>query len=161
MKSILIKLSILVLTVSMATLTGCSTNTQKQNTALGAVSGGVIGGLAGSAIGAGTGQVVAIGLGAVAGALIGGAVGHNMESSDATNMNQAMDNNPPHKRTHWKNKHTQTSYMVVPTSKMMSVNGNPNCREYRTITTTDDGKKQETNGVACRQTNGNWTKVKA
>jgi len=157
MKNGLIKLGLLFLTVC---LVGCSTNTQKENTATGAVGGGVLGGLAGSLIGAGTGQAVAIGAGIIAGALIGGYIGHEADSSDTAKANAAMNDNPPNKCTTWKNKKTHKQYSVKPTSNNMTMNGNPNCRTYTTVIQLD-GKTEKTKGTACRQENGNWNIIKA
>lgn len=160
MKNLLIKLMFLMMSVSL--ITSCSSsNTQSQNTTAGAATGAVIGGLAGSLVGAGAGKVVAIAAGAVAGGLVGGYIGHSMDSSDQSKMNQAMTKNPPHKSSHWKNKKTQTSYNVIPTSKMMTYNGNPNCRSYTATTINPNGKKYMTKGIACQQTDGTWQTIKA
>ncbi len=161
MKKTLTQFSILVASICVASvsLVGCSTNTQKQNTAVGAVSGAVVGGLAGSAIGSGAGTVVAVGTGAIVGALIGGAIGHSMDSTDNTKTYQAM-NNPSNKPMRWKNKKTGYVYTVVPTSKMMTVNGNPNCRAYRTKAIIH-GTIKRVHGIACMQADGTWHAVSA
>ncbi|OGT35220.1 MAG: hypothetical protein A3F11_02120 [Gammaproteobacteria bacterium RIFCSPHIGHO2_12_FULL_37_14] len=138
--------------------TSCSTNTQKENTAIGAVSGGVIGGLAGSLVGGGAGRVVAIGAGVVAGALLGGYIGHSMDSSDNTKMNHALNSNATNQTSSWKNKKTGAKYTMTPTSKMMTVNGNPNCRKFRSNAIID-GKKQQVHGIACRQADGSWQAI--
>ncbi len=138
-------------------IASCSTNTQKENTGVGAVTGAVIGGLAGSAIGQGTGQVVAIGVGAVAGALLGGYIGKSMDSSDKANSYQAM-NNPTNHPGYWKNTKTGAVYKVTPISGMMTINGNPNCRKY-IAKSTMHGKKQTTRNIACRQADGTWQTI--
>lgn len=155
MKAILAKGIILLASVFSVGLVGCSSNTQSENTGIGAVTGAVAGGLAGSLIGGGAGKVVAVGVGAVAGALLGGYIGHNMDSSDHGRMNNAMNNNPTNKSTTWTNSQTGTRYTVAPTSSMMTVNGNPNCRRYYT-TAIIGGKKQKISGIACRQSDGSW-----
>lgn len=152
MKNGLMKLAILLLSVCLA---ACSTNTQEQNTGIGAVTGAVVGGLAGSAIGAGTGQVVAIGAGAVIGALVGGGIGHSMDSSDTTKTYVVLDKNPTNKVTRWKNTSTGQTYMVVPVSDRMTMKGNPNCRKFRAVAIIN-GKKQHVYGIACRQMDGTW-----
>jgi surface antigen len=153
MKKVLINLAIATTTVSLA-LTGCSKNTQNENTATGAVTGGVLGGLAGSLVGGGTGRAVAIGVGIVGGALIGGYIGHNMDSTDHANMNKSMDNRT-NEATTWKNEKTGATYTVIPTSKYMTVNGNPNCRKFVTIANIN-GKDKKVHGIACRQSDGSW-----
>lgn len=156
MKHTLVYIAIATIGVS---LVACSSNTTRENTAVGAVTGGVLGGLAGSAIGAGTGQAVAIGAGIVAGALIGGYVGSQMDSSDKAHVYEVLDHNPPHKYTRWKNSRTGAVYSVGPTSRMVTVNGNPNCRMF-TTTVLMNGKKQTVDSVACRQSDGTWAAVR-
>jgi surface antigen len=135
-------------------IVGCSSNTQSQNTGIGAVTGAVAGGLLGSAIGGGAGKAVAVGVGAVAGALLGGYIGHNMDHSDQMQMNSAMDN-PTHKTTYWKNTRTGTTYKVTPVSAPKAMNGYNNCRKYRT-TAIMNGKTQNVYGVACKMSDGTW-----
>lgn len=139
-------------------LVGCSTNTQSENTGIGAVSGAVLGGLAGSLIGGGTGKVLAVGVGAIAGGVLGGYIGHSMESSDTQRVNDAMENNPTNQATTWTNQKTGTRYTVAPTSNKMTINGNPNCRRYYT-TAVIDGRKQKVSGIACQQDDGSWKAV--
>ena len=150
--------SLILLVLLSFSLVGCSTNTQKENTATGVVSGAVIGGLAGSLIGAGTGQAVAIGVGIVGGALLGGYIGHNMDSSDNANMNAAMDK-PTNHSTSWKNDKTKSSYTVTPTSDKMTMN-NSMCRHF-TTTAVINGKAEKVHGVACQQSDGTWKAVKS
>lgn len=156
MKTSLIGIALLI-TVSVLAITGCSTNTQQQNTGIGAVTGAVVGGLAGSAIGGGTGQVVAIAAGAIAGAFIGGYIGHNMDHSDHAAMSQAMDK-PTNKTTTWKNPNTGARYSITPTSKTMASHGYATCRQYRSSVVIDN-KKQTVVGTACQQQDGTWKTV--
>ncbi len=157
MKQIVTNAAILV-SASMLALAGCSTNTQNQNTGIGAVSGAVVGGLAGSAFGAGTGKAVAVGVGAVAGALLGGWIGHSMDHSDNSSMNNALDNNATGQSSSWKNRSTGARYTMKPTSNVMTYNGNNTCRKFQ-ITGYKDGKKDTSTGVACKNSNGTWTTV--
>lgn len=157
MKSGFIKLMLLLVTFGL--VTACSSsNTQQQNTGVGAVSGAVVGGLAGSLVGGGAGRVAAIGAGAIIGALIGGSIGKSMDSSDTVRTYHAMSYNHPHKATHWRNIKTGARYTVIPTSGMLTINGNPNCRDYKTIANMN-GKRQEVYGTACRQADGTWQTV--
>lgn len=153
MRELLVKSALVLACVS---LVACSTNTRGTNTAIGAVSGGAIGGLAGSAIGGGA----AIGVGIVAGAIVGGLIGNSMDSSDHTQMTYAMNNNPTNKGTTWRNAKTGATYKIVPTSRMMTIDGHPNCRHFYT-TAIINGKKQKVYGVACRQTNGTWKAIRS
>jgi len=157
MKQILIKSVFLV--ASACLVVSCSSsNTQGENTTIGAVSGAVIGGIAGSAIGGGVGKAVAVGVGIVGGALVGGAVGHSMDHSDNTHANYALTHTPKHKSHHWKSKNG-TVYTVVPTSKAMKMYGHSHCRKY-TMTATMNGKHEKVHGVACRKANGTWENIK-
>ena len=152
MNKALMKIAIVVTTVS---LVSCSTNTQNQNTAVGAVTGGVIGGLAGSAIGGGVGKAVAIGAGIVVGALIGGYVGSSMDSSDKSHMYTSVSTGHP---ANWVNSNTHTVYSVNPSSQYITVNGNPYCRKYTTVATIHH-KSHKVHGIACRQADGTWKAV--
>lgn len=133
------------------TLPGCA-EMSKQD--VGTVSGAAIGGLVGSRFGGGSGQVLATGAGVLAGALIGGAIGKNMDDTDRSKMNSALENNSVGQPAYWQNQKTGNSYTVVPV-KNVSVAGNPYCREYRT-TANVAGKKQQIYGTACRQPDGSW-----
>lgn len=157
MKTSLFNLTILAIT-SMFVIAACTTNTQKENTAIGAVAGAVLGGAAGSAIGSGTGQLIAMGVGAVAGGLLGGAIGNNMESSDSRKMNNTLDHNDTRKTSKWTNKNSHIQYSMTPMSAHMAYKGYENCRKfYGTITA--DGKMQTVNGMACKQDDGTWKAV--
>jgi surface antigen len=157
MKNVLVNIAVLI-SVSMLALVGCSSNTQSENTGVGAVAGAVIGGVAGSAFGAGTGQAVAVGIGAVAGALLGGYIGHSMDHSDNQTMCHTLDRNKTNHPSNWHNKKTGATYSMKPTSNVMSYNGNSYCRQYET-TATISGKTQTVTGTACRQSNGSWRTV--
>lgn len=152
MKTRIIQLVTILLTICIA---GCSTNTQRQNEGVGAVTGAVIGGAAGSLIGGGTGRVVAIGAGAIIGALVGAEVGKNMDSVDTNKTYKALNNNHTNKTTYWKNKKTGARYSVTPTSNPMTIGNNNDCRTFRT-TSIINGNKQTTNGTACRMADGTW-----
>lgn len=152
MKSGIIKSLIIMVSIALAGITGCSTNTTRENTGVGVGVGAVAGGLLGSTIGGGA----AIAGGAIVGGLIGGVIGNSMDSSDKTAMNNAM-NSPSGQPTHWVNKKTGMSYTVVPTSRV-TVNGNPNCRKFYT-TAVVKGKRQRVYGVACPTANGTWQAV--
>jgi surface antigen len=141
-------------------LVGCSTNTQNENTGIGAVTGGAIGGLAGSAIGGGTGKAVAVGAGIVLGALVGGTIGHSMDSGDKTQTNTVIKNNPTNHATRWTNPNTGMTYTMTPTSDMFAMNGNSNCRKYHFTATKPNGKMHSFNGTACLMNDGYWHTVR-
>lgn len=144
-------------TASAGLVTSCSTNTQAQNTGVGAVSGAVVGGVASGVLG---GNPVAIGVSAIAGALIGGYIGHSMDHSDTTAMNNTMTNNATNMPSTWTNPKTGTVYRITPTSDLMTYNGNSACRKYVASGTTSKGKKHTTHGIACRQADGSWIMMK-
>lgn len=147
----------LALALTCVGIAGCSTNTQGQNTGLGAVTGGVVGGVAGAALGGGA---VGVAAGAIAGAVIGGFIGHNMDYTDQSRMNSALNDNRRDQATTWTNSKTGTTYRFVPTSRYMMVNGNPNCRKYYAVAKMSNGHKHKVYGVACRQADGTWQSVK-
>jgi surface antigen len=157
MKMSLVNTAILV-SLSMLALVACSTNTQRENTTVGAATGAILGGIAGSTIGAGTGQLLAIGVGAVAGGLLGGAIGGNMESTDTQKINNTLDHNQVRKTSKWTNNKTGTKYTMTPMSQTMSYHGEQHCRKYHG--TINDGSKQEVlKGVACKQSDGSWKTI--
>lgn len=146
------------LAACLTSLVACSTNTQTQNTAIGAGTGAVAGGLLGSlASGAGSGWVIAGG--AVVGALIGGYIGHSMDSSDSSQMNTAMDKNSINEPSNWENKKSGAWYKVVPTSGFITYKGDPYCRHYVAYAK-HHGKTVKTKGIACRMKDGMWKQVR-
>lgn len=147
---------IVVAALSTSLITGCSSNTQAENTGIGAVSGAAVGGVASGLLG---GNPVAIGVSAVAGALIGGYIGHSMDSTDKSSMNTAMTGNATNMPSTWTNPKTGIVYNITPTSDMMTVNGNPNCRTYKASAIVK-GKKHYSRGTACRQSDGSWVMTK-
>lgn len=144
----------------IASLTACSTNTQEQNTVIGAGTGAVAGGLLGSlATGAGSGWVIAAG--AVVGGLIGGAIGYNMDNSDTTHVNSAMDENDINEPASWQNGQTNNWYKIVPTSDVFTYQGHEECRKYVAYGKGKHHHKTvKTQGIACRMDNGMWKQIK-
>jgi surface antigen len=140
----------------MVSLVGCASNTQGQNTGIGVATGAVVGGLAGAAIGGGS--AVGIGVGAVVGGLVGGVIGHSMDSTDTTATYSTLKNTPTNTPTKWTNPKTGATYTVVPVSGMITINGNPNCRNYRT-SVISNGKSHKVYGTACMQSDGTWKDV--
>jgi len=153
MKQALIKSVILV--ASACLVVSCSSsNTQNENTGIGAVTGAVVGGVAGAAVGGGG----AVAAGIVGGALVGGLVGHSMEHSDYKHADYALTHTPKHKAHHWKSKNG-TTYTVMPTSEAKKMYGHSHCRSY-TMTAHMNGKSEKVHGVACRKADGKWENIK-
>lgn len=157
MKQIIIKSLFLVASASLV-VSCSSSNTQAENTSIGAVTGAVVGGIAGTAIGGGVGTAVAVGVGIVGGALVGGAMGSSMDNVDTQQANYALTHTAQHTSYHWKGKNG-ARYTIVPTSQSMRMYGYSHCRKY-TMTAVMNGKKAKVHGVACRQPNGTWVNVK-
>lgn len=151
MKRILINLALL----TTIGLVGCSTNSQGENTGIGAASGAAIGGLGVGALG---GNPVAIGAGIIGGAILGGVVGHSMDSTDNTTSYTVIKSNPTNQTTKWVNSKTGVAYTMTPTSNLFTINGNPNCRKFY-FTATRYGKMHDYNGTACLMRDGNWHTV--
>jgi surface antigen len=141
---------------AMIGLVGCASNTQGQNTGIGVATGAVAGGLAGAAIGGGT--PLGIGVGAVVGGVVGGAIGSSMDSTDSAATYSSLKNTPTNTPTRWTNTKTGAIYTVVPVSGMITINGNPNCRNYRT-SVMSNGKSHKIYGTACMQSDGTWKDV--
>lgn len=157
MKQIVTNVAILI-SASVVALTGCSSNTQGQNTTLGAIGGAGVGALAGSAIGAGTGKAVAVGVGAVAGALFGGWLGNSADHSDNRSACGCLSDNSTGQSSSWKNKNTGARYTMKPTSNVMAYNGNNTCRKFQ-VTGVVNGKKETSTGIACKNADGTWSNV--
>ncbi len=155
MKKIFIRAALLI--TSFGLVVGCASNTQGQNTAIGAVAGAVVGG-GGVALASSSGGAIAAG--AVVGAIVGGVIGHSMESTDTAQAYTVMEKNPPHKAKHWKNAKTGKHYTFIPTSKHIALKGYSDCRNYRVVMY-DNGQKQESAGTACRQPDGSWQTINA
>lgn len=152
MKRILINLALL----TTMGLVGCSTNTQNENTALGAVAGAAVGGVGVGALG---GNAVGIGAGIVGGALVGGLIGHSMDSSDQVKSSTVIKGNSTNQTTKWVNHKTGITYTMTPTSDLFTVNGNPNCRNYH-FTSTKHGKIHQYDGTACLMQDGKWHAIR-
>lgn len=152
MKGILINLVLL----TTLGLIGCSSNTQDQNTGLGAVAGAAIGGVG---VGMAGGKAVAIGAGIVGGALIGGLIGHSMDNSDNVRTVTVIKESPTNRTSSWVNSKTGVAYTMTPTSGVFMVNGNPNCRNFH-FTATRYSKIHEYDGTACVMSDGYWHTVR-
>jgi len=148
MKRILIGLAIF----STIGLVGCSTNTQQENTGIGAVSGAAVGGVGAALLHANPAWLAA---GIVGGALVGGFIGHSMDSTDNRQTYTVINNNPTNQTTRWVNPRTGVAYTMTPTSGLFTVNGNPNCRDFH-FTATKHGKTHAYNGTACIMKDGYW-----
>jgi len=152
MRRILMNLALL----STIGLMGCSTNSQNENTGIGAVTGAAVGGIGAGVLG---GNGVAIGASIIGGALLGGFMGHSMDSTDNTTSNTVIKNNSTNQTTSWVNRKTGVAYTMTPTSDLFTVHGNPNCRKFY-ITATKNGKSKDYNGTACLMNDGNWHTIK-
>lgn len=149
------KLISALLMLAIVSLVGCAEpNSSIKKQDVGVMSGAVIGGLMGSRFGGGSGQIAAIAAGTLAGAFIGGAIGKNMDDTDRLKMSRSLENNPVGKPAYWQNAQTGARYTVTPV-RNVSYNGNPYCREYRTVANIG-GKQQQMYGTACRQPDGAW-----
>jgi surface antigen len=136
-------------------LVGCSSNTQNENTGVGAVTGAAVGGVGAGLLHASPAGIAA---GVVGGAIIGGVIGHSMDSTDSTTSYTVIKSNPTNQTTKWVNHKTGVTYTMTPTSDLFTVNGNPNCRKFY-FTATKHGKMHHHNGTACLMQDGNWHSV--
>jgi surface antigen len=143
---------LIVSSLSLLSLSGCTPS----NADIGTVSGGVIGGLVGSRFGGGSGQVVAAAGGALLGAYLGGQIGKTMDRVDRLEMQRALETAPTGRPVTWSNPDNGNRYTVQPT-KTYYQNKQP-CREYTTKALIG-GKTQEIYGKACRQADGSWKVV--
>lgn len=134
-------------------LVGCASNTQGENTSVGAAAGAVVGGVAGGVVSGG--KAIGVGIGAVAGALLGGVIGHSMDSSDQNHVYKSVSTG---KKTTWVDSKNNTTYTVVPSNHYTTIKGNHHCRKFMVISN-HNGQMKKVYGAACMQ-NGSWHTVK-
>lgn len=119
--------------------------------------GQVLGGAAGAAIGStvrGKDRPVAIVAGAIAGVLIGGAIGRHMDEVDQNCVGQALEYAETGRSVTWHNPDRDARYRLTPMEPQRTSSG-AYCREYKTVATIG-GRRQETFGTACRDSDGTW-----
>jgi surface antigen len=110
-------------------------------TAVGGIGGAVVGGAIG-----GTGGAL---VGGALGSILGYGVGRQIEKEDARRAQAAIEAN---RRAAWSN--NGNYYEVTPTDTMMR--SGRECREFTMVHTDPDGHTNRGNGIACRQSDGNW-----
>lgn len=120
---------------------------------VGSVLGGLIGGVIGHQIGGGRGKTVATIGGAIAGVLVGGEVGRRMDQRNQACIAQALEFAPEGERITWQNTQGNENYAVTPGA--VEMHGDQYCRSF----TTEIQGGGSTQGVACRQQDGTWTRA--
>jgi len=148
-KNFLTKTLIFTLTLSLA---GCSSNTTRENKAIGATVGAAAGAGLGAASGASPGPITVVATGAVIGALIGWSIGNSMENCDKEKAYAAI---AAGKTATWQNPNSKIIYTVIPASSYVTFNCNPYCRHFTAMQTTD-GNTRKIYRIACREAHGNW-----
>ena len=141
--------------VSAATLSGCAGGSKEQTST---IVGSVLGGAAGYQFGKGKGKRVATVLGAIAGGMIGGNVGRGLDQQDQRRVNQTLETAPVNQKVAWNNQNTNTNYEFTPVTEKYqgNVNGQATqCRNY-VMDAYIDGRMQQVNGRACKNSSGQW-----
>ena len=144
-----------ILIASSVALSGCAGTSKEQSSV---ILGSVIGGAAGYQLGDGRGKRVATVLGAIAGGMIGGNIGRGLDQQDQRRVNQALETTPRNQKVAWNNTNTQTKYELTPVTEKYqgNVNGKATqCRDY-VMDAWIDGRTQQVNGRACKNSNGQW-----
>lgn len=118
---------------------------------VGRVLGGIVGGALGTQIGKGNGRTAATIGGAVAGVLIGGEIGKRMDAADQGCVGQVLEVAPVDRQVQWVEGPAQ--YVVVP-GRIVNRQG-AYCRPY-TVEVTVDGRRERSQGTACRRNDGVW-----
>ncbi len=126
---------------------------------VGTAGGAAAGGLIGSQFGKGSGNTVATIVGVLGGALGGGYIGRSMDPADRGCVGTSLQNAPANQPVAWQNPGTGSSYWVTPTADLRGPNGEA-CRKY-VADAVINGQRQQTEGTACQQPDGNWTPVAA
>ncbi len=126
---------------------------------VGTAGGAAAGGLIGSQFGKGSGNTVATIVGVLGGALGGGYIGRSMDPADRGCVGTSLQNAPTNQPVAWQNPSSGSSYWLTPTADLRGPHGEP-CRKY-VADAVINGQRQQTEGTACQQPDGNWTPVAA
>ncbi len=128
------------------------------NSQVGSIAGGVAGAAVGSQIGGGTGNVIAIVAGTLLGSALGSSVAQNMNTADVNyydkSSQRALEVGQPGQVFPWQSPASSISGTVTPSTYYQNANGQY-CRKYEQ-TIIIDGRAEQGQGVACRQSNGTW-----
>jgi len=155
MKKVISK-TLLIATVSTATiLSGCAGSSLTEGEARTLV-GAVIGGAIGGEFGDGDGRRVTKVLGAALGGYLGATLGRNLDNVDQSHVSTALNNTPDNRQVRWNNGNTGAQYAFTPSrSYQTTVNQAPTqCRNY-TMLVDMGGQPQRVQGKACL-VNGQW-----
>ena len=154
-KSVVTTGLITIFMTSTAILSGCAGASREQTST---IIGSVLGGAAGHQFGKGDGKKVATILGAIAGGMIGGNIGRGLDQQDQQRVSQSLETTPRNQKVAWSNPNTQTDYEFTPVTEKYqgNVNGQrTQCRDY-VMDAWIDGRMQQINGRACKNSEGQW-----
>lgn len=126
-------------------------------TSLGQVLGGATGAAVGSTIGKGNGKTAAIIGGAIVGTIVGGNIGQSMDRVDQGCVGQVLEYAPDNRQVSWADPRAGASYQVTPNRRYQNRQGQ-SCRQYVTNAVID-GRSQQVQGTACRQSDGAWQMI--
>ncbi len=145
---------IAIMLTSTAVLSGCAGATKEQQST---IIGSVLGGVAGHQFGKGKGKTAMTIIGSIAGGMIGGNIGRGLDQQDQQQVNQTLETAPNYKKVAWENPNTRTNYEFTPVNKYEgNVNGQrTQCRDY-VMDVWIDGRMQQVNGRACKNSKGQW-----
>jgi surface antigen len=122
---------------------------------IGAVLGGAVGAVVGSRIGEGGDRFITTVGGAVIGAVVGGAVGKSMDDTDQACAAQALESANFKQSVTWQNPQRGASYTITPIGLVPSTGKGIECRRYSMLTE-QGASKDNSQGTACRQSDGSW-----
>ncbi len=153
-KSIITTGLIAITLTSSAFLSGCGATSNEQSHA---ILGSVLGGAAGRQFGKGDGKHAMTIVGAVLGGMIGGNMGRRLDQRDQQKISQSLEQTPNYQKVAWNNNNTNTQYEFTPVNKYEgNVNGTrTQCRDY-VMDAWIDGRMQQVNGRACKNSRGQW-----
>ena len=154
-KSLMTTGLITIFMTSSAILSGCAGASKEQAAT---IAGAVLGGAAGYQFGDGKGQRTAAVLGAIAGGVIGANIGRGLDQQDQQRVSQTLETAPKNQKVVWNNPETKTNYEFTPVTEKYqgNVNGQATqCRDY-VMDVFIDGRLQQVNGRACKNSSGQW-----
>lgn len=122
---------------------------------IGAILGGAAGAVIGSKIGEREDRFITTVGGAVIGAAVGGAIGKSMDDADQACAAQALEYANFKQSVKWQNKARGAWYTVTPIGMVPAAGKGMECRRYSMLTEAG-GRRQTSQGTACRQQDGSW-----
>jgi len=144
--------------LALLTLSGCASYQGREKETIGTLLGAGAGVLVGAQFGGGNGQIAAAAIGALAGGYLGNTLGASLDAADRDaaqdTTQKSLEYSQNGQSSTWTNPDSGNSGTVTPTKTFVASSGQA-CREFES-TINVDGKQENAQGKACRQSDGTW-----